>query len=94
MVQGRYGSISYKSKKNKPKPKDQWVIVNGTHEPIIDINLWNSVQSKINSNFKPFTSGKIGIFAKKCVTAAPICLLRVLLPFIQKEWVLKKQLKK
>ena len=66
MVQGRYGSVSYKSKKNKPKPKDQWVIVNGTHEPIIDINLWNSVQSKINSNFKPFTSGKIGIFAKKC----------------------------
>ena len=66
MVQGRYGSVSYKSKKNKPKPKEQWVIINGTHEPIIDINLWNSVQSKINSNFKPFTSGKIGIFAKKC----------------------------
>ena len=66
MVQGRYGSVSYKSKKNKPKPKEQWVIVNGTHEPIIDVNLWNSVQSKINSNFKPFTSGKIGIFAKKC----------------------------
>ena len=66
MVQGKYGSVSYKSKKNKPKPKNEWVIVKGTHEPIIDINLWNSVQSKINSNFKPFTGGKIGIFAKKC----------------------------
>ena len=66
MVQGRYGSISYKSKKNKPKPKDEWVIVKGTHEPIIDIELWNSVQSKINSNFKPCSNGKIGIFAKKC----------------------------
>ena len=66
MVQGKYGSISYKSKKNKPKPKEQWVIVKDTHEPIIDIDLWNNVQSKINSNYKPFSDGKIGIFAKKC----------------------------
>lgn len=66
MVQGRYGSVLFKTKKNKPKPKDQWVIVPGTHEPIIDIDLWNSVQSKINANFKPFTGGKIGVFAKKC----------------------------
>ena len=66
MVQGRYGSVSYKSKKNKPKPKEEWVIVEGTHEPIIDRGLWDSVQSKINDNFKPFTGGKIGIFAKKC----------------------------
>ncbi len=66
MVQGKYGSISYKSKKNKPKPKNEWVIVEGTHEPIIDVDLWNSVQSKINANFKPFTCGKIGIFAQKC----------------------------
>lgn len=66
MVQGRYGSVSYKSHKNKPKPKEEWVIVKGTHEPIIDMNLWNSVQSKINANFKPFSGGKIGIFAKKC----------------------------
>lgn len=66
MVQGRYGSISYKSKKNRPKPKDQWVIVKNTHEPIIDIDLWNRVQKKVKDNFKPFESGKIGIFAKKC----------------------------
>lgn len=66
MVQGKYGSVSYKSHKNKPKPKEQWIIVEGTHEPIIDMDLWNSVQSKINSNFKPFSNGKIGLFAKKC----------------------------
>lgn len=66
MVQGRYGSVSYKSKKNKPKPKEEWVIVKGTHEPIIDKKLWDSVQNKINNNFKPFTTGKIGIFAQKC----------------------------
>ena len=66
MVQGKYGSVSYKSHKNKPKPKEQWVVVKGTHEPIIDMDLWNSVQSKINSNFKPFAGGEIGLFAKKC----------------------------
>lgn len=66
MVQGKYGSVSYKSKKNKPKPKDQWSRVEGTHEAIIDRDLWNSVQNKINANFKPFGGGKIGIFAKKC----------------------------
>ena len=66
MVQGKYGSISYKSKKNKPKPKDEWVVVKGTHEPLIDIELWNRVQSKINANFKPYSGGKIGAFAKKC----------------------------
>lgn len=66
MVQGKYGSISYKSKKNKPKPKEEWDIVEGTHDAIIDIDLWNSVQSKITDNFKPFSGGKIGIFAKKC----------------------------
>ncbi len=66
MVQGKYGSISFRTKKNKPKPKDQWIRVPGTHEPIIDIDLWNSVQSKINANFKPFNCGKIGVFAKKC----------------------------
>lgn len=66
MVQGRYGSVSYKSHKNKPKPKEQWVIVPGTHEAIIEMDLWNSVQSKINANFKPFSGGEIGVFAKKC----------------------------
>lgn len=66
MVQGKYGSVSYKKHKNKPKPKEEWVIVNGTHEAIIDMDLWNSVHSKINENFKPFSGGKVGVFAKKC----------------------------
>lgn len=66
MVQGKYGSVSYKTKKNKPKPKDEWVKVPNTHEPIIGIELWNSVQAKINANFKPFSNGQIGLFAHKC----------------------------
>lgn len=66
MVQGKYGSINYKSKKNKPKPKEQWVIVEGTHEPIIERELWDSVQRKISSNVKTRKDGKIGTFARIC----------------------------
>ena len=65
MVQGKYGSISYKSKKNKPIPKEQWIRVEGTHEPIIDMTLWNTVQQMIKQKAKPFSNGEIGIFAKK-----------------------------
>ncbi|MGD9566856.1 MAG: recombinase family protein [Sedimentibacter sp.] len=65
MVQGKYGSISYKSKINKPRPKEEWYIVEGTHEPIIERNLWNRVQDLIKQKSKPFKIGKIGLFAKK-----------------------------
>ncbi len=65
MVQGKYGSISYKSKINKPRPKDEWYIVEGTHEPIIERDLWDRVQTLIKQRAKPFKVGKIGLFAKK-----------------------------
>lgn len=65
MVQGKYGSVSYKTKQNKPRPKNQWYIVEGTHEPIIDRELWEKVQTLIAQKAKPFTEGKIGLFARK-----------------------------
>ncbi len=65
MVQGKYGSISYKTKKNKPRPKEEWYIVKGTHEPIIERELWDKVQALIAQKTKPFSDGKIGLFARK-----------------------------
>ncbi len=65
MVQGKYGSISYKTKQNKPRPKEEWFIVEGTHEPIIDRELWDKVQSMVKEKAKPFTVGTIGLFARK-----------------------------
>jgi len=65
MVQGKYGSVSYKTKQNKPRPKEQWYRVEGTHEPIIDMDLWDRVQSLIAQKAKPFKVGEIGIFARK-----------------------------
>lgn len=76
MVQGKYGSVSYKTKKNKPRPKDQWYVVEGTHEPIIDRELWDKVQVLIAERAKPFTTGEIGLFARKarCVNCG--CAMR------------------
>ncbi|MCC8136420.1 MAG: recombinase family protein [Ruminococcus sp.] len=65
MVQGKYGSISYKTKQNKPRPKSEWYIVEGTHEPIIDRELWDRVQTMIAEKAKPCYTGEIGLFAKK-----------------------------
>jgi len=65
MVQGKYGSISYKTKQNKPRPRKEWYVVEGTHEPIIDRELWDRVQALISQRAKPFDVGMIGLFARK-----------------------------
>ncbi len=74
MVQGKYGSVSYKTKINKPRPKSEWYIVEGTHEPIIDRELWDRVQAMVAERAKPFSTGNIGLFAKKvrCVNCGYI----------------------
>lgn len=65
MVQGKYGSISYKTKQNKPRPREQWYRVEETHEPIIDRDLWDKVQELRRQKAKPFDTGRVGLFAKK-----------------------------
>lgn len=65
MVQGKYGSVSYKTKKNKPRPKEQWYRVEGTHEPIIEKELWEKVKAMRKQKAKPFTTGTIGLFSGK-----------------------------
>lgn len=65
LIQGRYKSISYKTKQCKPNPKEKWIRVENTHEPIIDKELWNRTQSLIKQRAKAFSCGQIGIFARK-----------------------------
>ena len=68
LVQGRAGSVSYKTKQIKSLPKEQWIKVEGTHEPIIELELWNRVQKKINSSARTNPStGKIHTFSKIAV---------------------------
>lgn len=65
MVQGKYENRSYKSKTAKPVPKERWIRVEGTHEPIISIELWNRVQQMMQNHSKPMCTGQIGLFAGK-----------------------------
>ncbi len=65
MVQGKYTSVSFKTKENRPVAREKWIKVANTHEPIIDLELWNTVQDLISQKAKPFSTGTIGIFARK-----------------------------
>ena len=61
MVQHR----TYKSQSSKPVPKERWIRVEGTHEPIIDKELWDKVQQRMKERAKPMCNGETGIFAGK-----------------------------
>lgn len=43
MVQGRTWKINYKSKKYIKQERRDWVVVEGTHEPIIDREIFDSI---------------------------------------------------
>ena len=45
---GKRINLSYKSEKVKYIPRDEWKIVKNTHEPIIDEELFERVQRKLN----------------------------------------------
>ena len=64
LVQGKMGSISYKTKELKWKPKDQWIKAEGTHAPIIEQDLWDKVQKKIRSHTRTCVhTGKVHLFS-------------------------------
>lgn len=66
LVQNKAHSISYKSKKVKPTEKSDWIRVENTHEPIIDLAVWNTAQNILNSRVKPsFEQSRPNIFAGK-----------------------------
>jgi len=45
MVQGKTGTMSYKSRKLINKPEDEWIRVEGTHEAIVTREMWDTVVS-------------------------------------------------
>ena len=64
MVQGKSGTLSYKSRKLVSKPEEEWIRVEGTHEPIISREIWETVvridQKKVRKT--PLTDGIRSIF--------------------------------
>lgn len=45
LVQGRFGTLSYKSRKHVARSEDEWIRVEGTHEPLISREIWDTVVS-------------------------------------------------
>lgn len=49
MVQGRTIKISYKSRKYLKQDRENWVVVEGTHEPLVDNETFRKVRMLVNS---------------------------------------------
>lgn len=60
------------------RPMDEWVIVEGMHEPIIDRQTWDIVQEKIQSRKRPDSGGSFSIFSGlvKCAACGKTCTAR------------------
>ena len=52
MVQNKRGTLSYKNNKQVDKPKEDWIKVENTHEPIVDMDTWNACVEVDNRNCK------------------------------------------
>jgi hypothetical protein len=77
MVQGKYGSVSYKTKQNRPLPKSRWIRVERTHDPIIGKELWERVQNRLALNSRSFAKdGKPGVFTGKVRCGECGCVMR------------------
>ena len=65
MIQGKSGVVSYKNQEKISYPQEQWIVVKGTHEPIIDQETWNRVQALIAEKATPAPKEPEGMFARK-----------------------------
>ena len=67
MVQGKHKKISYKSEKTIWLPKSQWIVVENTHEPIIEREMFETVQRMMQERTRSGEKGTIHPLAKKVV---------------------------
>lgn len=79
MVQGRIKKASYKSKKCIKIPSDKWIIVENTHSPIIDKNIFERVQillnNRVNTRFNTYDYTLKGlVFCHEC--KAPLGIIK------------------
>ena len=65
MIQGKTGVGNYKTQEKITYTPDQWIVVNGTHEPIIDREVWDKVQALIAQKATPGQKQPEGVFARK-----------------------------
>lgn len=71
LVQAKAGTMSYKNHKSVAKPKEEWIRVEGTHEAIIDREIWAQVQKIAEKRYQPKaqSNGDTSIFSGLLVCA-------------------------
>lgn len=65
MVQHKCKKINYKSKKLKALHQREWIIVENTHEAIIDKRTFEIVQQRMRGKIRSTLSGKAHVFSGK-----------------------------
>ena len=65
MVQNKTGVVSYKVHKQVDKPESEWIRVEGTHEPLISMEVWELVRTieKQNTRSRTQANGETALFA-------------------------------
>lgn len=63
LVYGKQRNKSMKSKEKVRNPKDEWIVVENCHEPIITQELWNKVHKILNAKHRPAKTGEVQMFA-------------------------------
>lgn len=65
LVQFKKGSISYKNHKQVDKLPENWIRVEGTHEPIISIEQWNKAVelAQKSKTYRSTKAGEVSLFS-------------------------------
>jgi DNA invertase Pin-like site-specific DNA recombinase len=65
LVQGKTGSASYKNPKQVGKPRGEWICVQGTHEPLVERELWARANALSGRKHKPRrkNDGEVNLFS-------------------------------
>ena len=75
LVQGRHKKVSYKSKRTVWLPKSQWIVVENTHEAIIDKESYAMVQRMMQRRTRSGAGGMIHPLARKAVCSCCGCIM-------------------
>ncbi len=76
MVQGKYKSISYKSRKTSSVEKHNWIISDNTHKALIDEDTWNKTQMLLSKKSKSCAKGQKSVFSGILKCAHCSCNMR------------------
>lgn len=68
-LQGKTSKVSFKSKATQINPREEWIVVEGTHEPLISDEVFRVVRNRCISRRSPATKGFSNIFAGIAVCA-------------------------